>query len=283
MQRISGFGIRKSKGGLLANRANTFIKPEPKPVLVPKVGSPKPAVKVYEPQMKRNPRSFASKPNSIWKRLEYGHNRMRLFNLEKEFEVVWIASNYAGKRRFVSPCNDPDLIERLKREGFKPRKRYIYLIVDMDHGGIPKYLEVGENIKERIDILKKGLSSFWEYNICIERFEHEGSALRKRYCDVYTGTKSKSSKEERIFLDQFRNSNSAKLESATKPSDPNKIYEFMGWKREEDLSQYISADSNGMPSLDTETFAYLIRENGELALKVQSRFIDLVADFISKS
>ncbi len=158
-------------------------------------------------------------------RLEQGANVVRVMSRPSQFYVNWVETPDGRKRKINTPVEDPALIQRLEDEGFKRQARWIVKVLDRRDGQF-KLLEIGSQIFLGIKNLFNNPE--WgpvnQYDITINRGRPGQQPL---YSVLPSPKKALDSSLEGAFR-EFNDS--VNLERLLSPSDPQYVYDLMGWQ-----------------------------------------------------
>ena len=176
-------------------------------------------------------------------RLEQGENIVRIMANPVQFYIHWLETPDGKMRKVNSPISSPDLVRRLEEAGFKRRPKWMVKVLDRSDDTF-KLLEVGTQIYSGVKALfnNKKWGKVTAYDLTIERGPKGAQPL-------YRVTPDPKEPLDAKFQEAFvRFNDNLNLDGLVQPTDPEKIYELLGWKDGEDSSG--SSDEEGEDFFD---------------------------------
>lgn len=171
-------------------------------------------------------------------RLTQGKNKVRIMSNPLQTYIHWTENSEGRRRPFVSPVEDPALVQQLEDAGFSRKRSWYLKVLDRSDGQF-KVLQIGPQIYNNI----KGLynDEDWgpvtKYDITINRGPKGSQPL-------YTVLPSNKNPLEDHYMEAWETFQDevGDLERFTQPAKPEWVREFLGWVEDGSVSQASSND-----------------------------------------
>lgn len=172
-------------------------------------------------------------------RLEQGANTYRIMSSPIQFKVNWVDAPDGKRRKINTPIASPKLVQRLEDAGFKTQTRWFLKVLDRDDEQF-KLLEVGPQILKAVRELVRNpkWGKVTKYDVTINKGPKGSQPLYTVFPNPHEPLNESL---QSAWSDFNENLN---IERLITPSEPDYVYELMGWNTPSSAVSNNSSDDD---------------------------------------
>ncbi len=180
-------------------------------------------------------------------KLQKGQTIVRIMGQPVKYHLNWVDTADKKRKKINTPIEDSALVERLEEAGFKREQKWILKVLDRSDDTF-KLLEVGPQIFNGIRDLVKNpkWGKVTAYDITITRGAPGTQPLYK----IVPDPKTPLPRELQEAWQKFNSS--INIERLIAPSDPQYVYDIMGWT----ANPAVSRPDNKAPVSDDSEYEF---------------------------